>query len=122
MYLPLSIHLKGYRLVLEEDAVATDKPTGLRSEFRRKVRTQAGILQLLGTFPGLFSSRNRMRFHFLSLKIGRLMLPYLLVVLLGAALDAAHDRGFGSPRSRRSASGLWRWLIPGSGVSKRCGS
>ena len=86
VYLPLSIHLQGYRLVLEENAIATDEPTGLRAEFRRKVRTQAGILQLLATFPGLFSGRNRMRFHFLSLKVGRLMLPYLLIVLLGAAL------------------------------------
>jgi cellulose synthase/poly-beta-1,6-N-acetylglucosamine synthase-like glycosyltransferase len=86
VYLPLSIHLKGYRLVIEESAVAIDEPTGLRSEFRRKVRTQAGILQLLLTFPGLFSSRNRMRFHFVSLKIGRLMLPYLLALLLAAAL------------------------------------
>ena len=50
VYLPLSIHLKGYRLVLEEDAIATDEPTGLRSEFRRKVRTQAGILQLMAHF------------------------------------------------------------------------
>jgi poly-beta-1,6-N-acetyl-D-glucosamine synthase len=86
VYLPLSVHLKGYRLVLEEGAVATDEPTGLRSEFRRKVRTQAGILQLMATFPGLFRSRNRMRFHFLSLKVGRLILPYLLGILLGAAL------------------------------------
>ena len=56
MYLPLSIHLKGYRLVLEEDAIAIDEPTGLGSEFRRKVRTQAGIVQLMATFPGLFGS------------------------------------------------------------------
>jgi poly-beta-1,6-N-acetyl-D-glucosamine synthase len=86
VYLPLSIHLKCYRLVLAEDAIAIDEPTGLRSEFRRKVRTQAGILQLMATFPGLFSRCNRMRFHFVSLKVGRLMLPYLLALLLGSAL------------------------------------
>ena len=86
VYLPLSIHLRGYRLVLEESAVAIDEPTMLGSEFRRKIRTQAGIVQLIGSFPGLFSSRNRMRIHFLSLKIGRLLLPYLLVLLLVAAL------------------------------------
>src|SRR5262249_47300269 len=71
MYLPLSVHLAGYRLALDPEAIAIDEPTDLRSEFRRKVRTQAGILQLVGTFPGLFGSRNRMRFHFVSLKIGR---------------------------------------------------
>jgi cellulose synthase/poly-beta-1,6-N-acetylglucosamine synthase-like glycosyltransferase len=85
VFLPLSIHLQGYRLVLEEAAIAIDEPTGLSSEFRRKVRTQAGIVQLTGTFPGLFSSRNRMRFHFLSLKIGRLLLPYLLLTVMLAA-------------------------------------
>lgn len=86
VYLPLSIHLQGYRLVLEEEAIAVDEPTGLRSEFRRKVRTQAGIVQLITSFPGLFGPGNRMRFHFISLKIGRLLLPYLLAAMLGAAL------------------------------------
>jgi len=86
VYLPLSIHLQGYRLVLEEEAIALDEPTKLDSEFRRKVRTQAGIVQLIGSFPGLFSSRNRMRFHFLSLKVGRLLLPYLLVITLVSSL------------------------------------
>jgi cellulose synthase/poly-beta-1,6-N-acetylglucosamine synthase-like glycosyltransferase len=95
VYLPLSIHLKGYRLVLEEDAIAIDEPTKLSSEFRRKVRTQAGIVQLIGTFPGLFSSRNRMRFHFVSLKLGRLLLPYMLLTMLGASLALPMP---------------WRWL------------
>ena len=85
VYLPLSIHLRGYRLVLEPEAVAIDEPTDLRTEFHRKVRTQAGLLQLLATFPGLFSRRNRMRFHFVSLKLGRLLLPYLLAALLVSA-------------------------------------
>jgi poly-beta-1,6-N-acetyl-D-glucosamine synthase len=86
VFLPLSVHLKGYRLVLEQGAVAVDEPTDLRTEFRRKVRTQAGILQLIRTFPGLFSRRNRMRFHFVSLKIGRLLLPYLFLALLVSSL------------------------------------
>lgn len=78
VWLPMSIHLKGYRSVLEESAVAWDEPTDLAMEFRRKVRTQAGMLQFIATFPGLFGRRNRMRFHFLSLKVGRLLLPYFL--------------------------------------------
>jgi cellulose synthase/poly-beta-1,6-N-acetylglucosamine synthase-like glycosyltransferase len=86
VYLPLSIHLNGYRLVLDEEAIAVDEPTKLASEFRRKVRTQAGIVQLIRTFPGLFSSRNRMRFHFLSLKVGRLLLPYMLLATLASSL------------------------------------
>lgn len=86
MFLPLSVHLAGYRLVLEESAVAIDEPTVLASEFRRKVRTQAGNLQLLTLLPGLFSARNRMRVHYISLKLGRLMLPYLLAAMLLSSL------------------------------------
>jgi cellulose synthase/poly-beta-1,6-N-acetylglucosamine synthase-like glycosyltransferase len=95
VFLPLSVLLQGYRLVIEPGAVAIDEPTGLAAEFRRKVRTQAGIIQLLGTFPGLLGGRNRMRFHFVSLKIGRLLLPFLLAALLVTA--------FGLPSP-------WRWL------------
>src|SRR5581483_8828376 len=40
VYLPLCVHLRGYRLVLEEGAIAIDEPTSLSTEFRRKVRTQ----------------------------------------------------------------------------------
>jgi biofilm PGA synthesis N-glycosyltransferase PgaC len=86
VYLPLSVHVRGYRLALEPEAAAIDEPTDLATEFRRKIRTQAGILQLIATFPGLFSSRHRMRFHFVSLKIGRLLLPYLLAALLVSAI------------------------------------
>jgi len=82
VHLPISVHLQGYRLVLEPDAVAIDEPTDLKSEYKRKVRTQAGILQLIRALPGLFSRANRMKFHFISLKIGRLLLPYLLLGLL----------------------------------------
>ena len=99
VYLPMSIHTRGYRLVMEANAIATDEPTDLRTEFRRKVRTQAGILQFIATFPGLFSRRNRMRFHFVSLKVGRLLLPYLLLALFLSAF---------------SLPGLYRWwaVIP----------
>ena len=86
MFLPLSVHLAGYRLVLEENAIAIDEPTVLASEFRRKVRTQAGNLQLLVLLPGLFGRRNRMRFHYMSLKLGRLMLPWMLLAMLLSSL------------------------------------
>jgi cellulose synthase/poly-beta-1,6-N-acetylglucosamine synthase-like glycosyltransferase len=86
MYLPLSVHLNGYRLVLEDRAIAVDEPTQLASEFRRKVRTQAGNLQLISMLPGLFSKRNRMRFHYISLKLGRLLLPWLLATTLISSL------------------------------------
>jgi biofilm PGA synthesis N-glycosyltransferase PgaC len=85
VFLPLSAHLEGYRLALDPEAIAVDEPADLRTEFQRKVRTQAGVVQLLLTFPSLFSRDCRVRGHFISLKIGRLLLPYLFVALFVSA-------------------------------------
>ena len=81
-WLPITALLKGYRLVLEPRAVMYDFPTALDSEFRRKVRTLAGLYQMIGLLPGLFSARNPMRFHFLSVKYGRLIMPWCLLGML----------------------------------------
>ena len=81
VYLPLAAFFRGYRLILEQSAKAYDYPTNLTSEFRRKVRTQAGLYQLLQLYPQLLSSSNRMRIHFLSAKYGRLMMPFLLMLI-----------------------------------------
>jgi cellulose synthase/poly-beta-1,6-N-acetylglucosamine synthase-like glycosyltransferase len=85
-WLPLTALLKGFRVVLEPTAVMYDFPTELHSEFRRKVRTQAGLFQMLWTLPGLFSEKNPMRFHFLSNKYCRLIVPWCLLGMAGAAL------------------------------------
>jgi biofilm PGA synthesis N-glycosyltransferase PgaC len=85
VYLPLAAFFSGYRVILEEGAFAYDDPTSLRHEFRRKVRTQAGVLQLLRHYPALLSSSNRMLLHFLSHKFGRLFIPYLLIGMAVAA-------------------------------------
>jgi len=90
MYLPLGAFFRGYRLVVEERAVAYDYPTSLDTEFGRKVRTLAGNYQLLRHYPQLLGWRNRMLFHFLSYKLARLLLPWL--VLAAAAMS------FGLPR------------------------
>jgi poly-beta-1,6-N-acetyl-D-glucosamine synthase len=82
VYLPLSAFFRGYRLVLEESAVAYDYPTNLSSEFKRKVRTQAGLYQILRDYPQLLTSSNRMRLHFFSAKFARLLLPFLLILIL----------------------------------------
>jgi cellulose synthase/poly-beta-1,6-N-acetylglucosamine synthase-like glycosyltransferase len=78
-WLPLTAVFQGYRCILEPTAVMYDFPTALDSEFRRKVRTQAGLYQLIGLLPGLFSSRNPMRFHFLCGKYSRLIIPWCLI-------------------------------------------
>jgi cellulose synthase/poly-beta-1,6-N-acetylglucosamine synthase-like glycosyltransferase len=81
MYLPLAAFRRGYRLVVESEAVAWDIPTDLATEFRRKVRTMAGNYQLWICYPWLLTPANRMWLHFLSYKAGRLLLPWLLIVL-----------------------------------------
>jgi hypothetical protein len=95
VYLPLAAHFKGYRIVLDSSARAFDNPTALRSEFRRKVRTQAGVYQIARAFPSLLWPTHRLWIHFVSYKLGRLALPYAMI-LLGIA-------SFGLPPS-------WRWL------------
>ena len=86
VWLPMQAVLAGYRSVLEDKAIAWDYPTSLNAEFARKVRTQAGLFQLTWQLPGIFSSRNRLRAPFLFCKLGRLLLPEVLLVCLVASL------------------------------------
>jgi poly-beta-1,6-N-acetyl-D-glucosamine synthase len=86
MYLPLALFRRGYRLIVDAEAVAWDYPTDLKTEFRRKVRTMAGNYQLLMHYPWLLTPANRMWFHFLSYKAGRLLLPWLLIAIGGSSL------------------------------------
>lgn len=86
VYLPMTAVLKGFRSVLAEDAVACDFPASIHAEFWRKLRTQAGVYQLLRALPSLLGPRNRLWPAFWSLKIGRLLLPYLLAVFLVSTL------------------------------------
>ena len=82
VYLPFVAAFKGYRIYFEDDAKAYDFPTSLQSEFRRKVRTQAGMYQILARFPQLLWPGNRRLIHFLSHKLGRLLLPFALLAAL----------------------------------------
>jgi cellulose synthase/poly-beta-1,6-N-acetylglucosamine synthase-like glycosyltransferase len=102
VWLPMQAVLAGYRSVLDEQAIAWDYPTNLDAEFARKVRTQAGLFQLLWQLPGLFSLRNRLRWPFLFFKLGRLLLPEVLILFLAASLWLP---------------GVWRWIaLAGQGV------
>jgi len=82
MYLPLAAFFRGYRLVVDPRARMFDHPVGLKSEFRRKVRTLAGNYQIMRWYPAILTRRNRMLFHFLSYKLGRLLLPFAMLGIL----------------------------------------
>ena len=76
--------------------MAYDYPTAEGGEFRRKLRTLAGLWQLHLRLPQLFTSANRMRFHFLSYKTARLLLPWavLLAWIATLALPSSLFRSF----------------------------
>jgi poly-beta-1,6-N-acetyl-D-glucosamine synthase len=87
MFLPLAAFFAGYRVIMEENAKAFDYPTGLDVEFRRKVRTLAGVFQITELYPQLLSWHNRMLLAFVFHKLARLLMPYAL--LLAAATSLA---------------------------------
>jgi cellulose synthase/poly-beta-1,6-N-acetylglucosamine synthase-like glycosyltransferase len=89
VHLPLYAFRAGYRIVMEEAAKAYDEPVRLEQEFRRKVRTQAGIFQIMRAFPELITPGRRMWLDFVSYKAGRLSLPWVLLLLAAASWGMA---------------------------------
>jgi poly-beta-1,6-N-acetyl-D-glucosamine synthase len=89
MHLPLGAFFRGYRVILDDSALAYDYPTQLASEFRRKVRTLAGVYQVIGQYPVLLSPRNRMWTHFLSHKLARLLMPWAMLAAFLASFGLA---------------------------------
>lgn len=86
VYIPLTAAFRGSRIYFEDRAKAYDLPTSLNSEFRRKVRTQAGVYQIIMQFPALLSPLNRRFVHFASHKVSRLLLPFAILGILGFSL------------------------------------
>jgi cellulose synthase/poly-beta-1,6-N-acetylglucosamine synthase-like glycosyltransferase len=89
VHLPMAAFFRGYRLVLDEQAKAWDVPASLKTEFRRKVRTQAGVYQLVRAYPALLGPRNRLWVHFVSYKFGRLLLPFALLLVAASSFGLA---------------------------------
>ena len=94
LYTPMHAILRGYRVGFDAAALATDdRRFSPEDEYRRKVRTLTGVLQLCVWLPGvLLPWRNPVWVQFVSHKLLRLLTPYL--ALLGgvslAVLLAAH--------------------------------
>jgi biofilm PGA synthesis N-glycosyltransferase PgaC len=121
MYLPLAAFYRGYRLVVEESARAVDYPTGVGTEFGRKVRTLAGNFQILRHYPWLLTLRNRMLFHYLSYKVARLALPWI-VILIGLdsfALPRPWNIAALVPQAAfYVAAGIDTWMPPGNPIKR----
>jgi len=82
--IPLRAFFAGYRVVIDTNAVAFDYGVIKGGEFRRKLRTLAGVWQTWVRMPRLFTSANRMRMHFVAHKFGRVILPWLILIGVGA--------------------------------------
>ena len=80
-FLPLAAVFAGQRFVFDRRAIAYDYPTALNMEFQRKVRTLAGLFQVVGTYPRLLNVFTPVGFHFFSYKLGRLLLPYAFLLM-----------------------------------------
>ena len=84
VYWPLRVALQGYRVIHDHRAIAYDRlPPKTRDEFRRKVRTLCGNFQLLTRLPdALVPWRNPIWLQFISHKVLRLLVPWMLLMLL----------------------------------------
>lgn len=84
--IPMNVVMRGLRVVFDRNAIAYDIPSASRSrERRRKIRTIAGNYQLLLLRPGLLDPfSNPVWLQYVSHKLLRLIVPFLLVAALAA--------------------------------------
>jgi cellulose synthase/poly-beta-1,6-N-acetylglucosamine synthase-like glycosyltransferase len=126
VYVPLSVALRGGRIVMAERAGSLDAATrSMGGEFVRKVRTLAGLVQLCHTLPAcLLPWRNPVWGRFLSHKLLRLLCPHaLLAMLAGGALAGGWTFRIavaGAASAALCALGGWvgvRWRVTRLGQS-----
>lgn len=83
VFQPMRLVLGGHRVVFVDRAVAVERRVAHpESEYRRKVRTLTGNIQLCAWMPAILNPfRNPIWLQFLLHKLGRLMTPYAFGVL-----------------------------------------
>jgi cellulose synthase/poly-beta-1,6-N-acetylglucosamine synthase-like glycosyltransferase len=89
LYLPMRLLMLGYRIGFADDALAWEvRHSAIAHEYRRKVRTLTGNLQLCAWLPAvLLPVRNPIWIQFVCHKLLRLLTPYaLLAVAVWSAL------------------------------------
>ena len=86
--IPMNAVLDGKRVVFDRAARAYDFVSNSPAkEFTRKARTLAGNFQLLKQMPELLvPSRNPVFIQFVSHKVGRLLVPYFLIMIFASNL------------------------------------
>jgi len=85
VFTPMSIALRGHRVVFDERARAHDLASeSSNHEFSRKVRTLLGNYQLCQLMPRLLVPNRALLFQFYSHKLMRLAAPIFLMILLAS--------------------------------------
>lgn len=80
---PVRIALAGYRVLFAHEAVAHDEAEDAKGEFRRKVRTMVGNIEILRIERRILSPRrNPIFWRYLSHKLLRLATPLCLIGML----------------------------------------
>lgn len=83
VFVPMGVVRQGHRVVFQPTAIARDRLFIQKGkEFSRKVRTLTGNYQLLRLAPWLLSPENPILLRFISHKLLRLLVPFLLVLML----------------------------------------
>lgn len=83
VFTPMSIALRGHRVVFDEKARAHDSASeSSNHEFSRKVRTLLGNYQLCQLMPRLLVPNRALLFQFYSHKLMRLAAPIFFIILL----------------------------------------
>ena len=93
---PMRAVLNGCRVVFEADAIAYDHASAdAATESRRKRRTLAGNYQILAQEPRLLLPVvNPVWIQYLSHKVGRLVVPWVLIAILASSVALAADGGY----------------------------
>jgi len=88
VYWPMQVVMQGYRVIHDGKAHAYDRlPPRAADEFRRKVRTLSGNFQLVALMPALLLPwRNPIWLAFVSHKLLRLVVPWVLLIMLPVSL------------------------------------
>jgi biofilm PGA synthesis N-glycosyltransferase PgaC len=89
VFVPMHVAKMRQRVIFEPAAIARDRLFSEKGkEFSRKVRTLTGNYQLLRLAPWLLSPLNPLLFRFISHKLLRLLVPFLLILMLLASVMA----------------------------------
>lgn len=87
---PIFIVSQGFRVVYDSLALAYDTVSSdVKGEWRRKVRTLTGNWQMLSIAPTIsYVIQGRILWRFFSHKIGRLLVPFFLIILFASGFAA----------------------------------